>query len=63
MTWGDSHYGTYAFGQRWSDWPGTDDWEPDDHEPVPDAHPYPDAAELEALLELAEDHRNESRNP
>lgn len=49
---------TYAATRDWLSWDGRDD-----HESEPDAHPYPDAAELEALLELAEDHRNESRNP
>lgn len=48
MTFGPDR--TYAFTQRWLDWPGTDDT-------------YPDADELDTLLDRAEDHRNESRNP
>lgn len=51
MTWGDAHYGTYATTRRHLDlgsWIGTDDT-------------YPD--ELDALLDDAEDTRNDRSIP
>lgn len=33
MTWGDSHYGTYATTRTWLDWDGTESSEPDDYGP------------------------------